>query len=916
MQNKTCSMGTIDEIRKKAMKIYETLLRNEEYKKSGKTSDLMEFAEKVYHLLEDFKYNIGIIGAQSSGKTSVLNVLLGYPYMPVANVDTTGAVVRIKYREKLGIELEKSDGRHTAIDLEGISEKLFEELKRYACRCIKEYGVEHFNYFIAKSSKNNHGEVIVKPEDLKMEYGNLKHRVLLVLNFLLLYVDVKKDPQYLNQEVLDVIQKREELFSSLGLSETIREYSVIFYCDSPILREGLFFTDLPGMGSDGENHVEGEKTNEQVTLAEAQKVDAMMLVMMPKMSADDRRPLRNILPIFAGRKITNTENKLIPVMNKIDLAQGGYRNKVDELYKESNLELNSEHTIGVSAFQAEKRIFDLNQELPLEKSNNASALPKVLRKAENIRSLMEENYEMSNFDTIYGYISTYLPKAVMAESLQLMIYVYQEISSIVTLEKAALDINEQFMRSSGEISGETIKTLGSLVSNFSSKQAKEYREILDVAFTNFLSNKISAAKQDEYVKMFKSLIDSDQFNMSGKVRDYGNKLLQNSNMIGDIVLSRKNGRDINEENTRNWNGLKNTVLEANCEKAFSYLQASSGDLDEEFTKLMLDKDQEFERVMKKFREELVKNLHEKKQDVIRQSVQGIVSAAGRGQLSNPQNYQEARKVALYLEEYSDAKEDGWMEHRDILEKIAQSSDWAAEECQGQAGADDKFEEDIVTAATLEMIDMVITKVEEVLEDIAHTIETSSGARNEEIEKKRDEILAEVMEEKINLEQEYKKRNIEFLESIVGKGVFFTKTELIPSNQLSAALNGKLDFSAQERERYSEMAKKLFTKLVSGYEQLLDKKKQDIMKVSTVLYENLGELTGRISGYAVENESRYQEEIAQEKSLILAFEVDETMDGWFEGFEECPDFLGGFTKEIEEIQQLHRNLMQIQSEVGA
>ncbi len=411
-------MDVIEELRKKAIKIYEALTLNEGLSWGG---DLMEMAGRSCRQLEKFQYNIGMIGAQSSGKTTILNTLLGYPYLPAAQIDTTAAALHVKYRETLGIEVQDGNGNLAVINLQKIKVSDFLDLKKYACLCMKEYGIEHLSYFIAESGQDEQGNMVVKPENLKLEYVNYKHRAILVLNLLLLYVDVKKIPEYLNQEILDIIRLREKLLSLVGLSAETQPYSVTFYCDSPVLQGGVMFTDLPGLGSDGEFCLEGQQTNEQTALEEMKKVDAMMLIMTPTMSAQDRETVRAAISAFAECDVADVESRVIPVVNKIDLSQGGYQNKTEQVFAECGLELKKGDVIRVSALWAEGRLFGLHGELLLDKSKAAHALPGFCRNTEQVKSLLEENYKKSGFARLYRSVCDRSARMLAEQTLQLML---------------------------------------------------------------------------------------------------------------------------------------------------------------------------------------------------------------------------------------------------------------------------------------------------------------------------------------------------------------------------------------------------------------------------------------------------------------------------------------------------------------
>lgn len=56
------------------------------------------------NFLINFQQRLGITGSQSSGKTTLVNVLLGFPYLPTAQVVITNCVTEIVFGEELEIQ--------------------------------------------------------------------------------------------------------------------------------------------------------------------------------------------------------------------------------------------------------------------------------------------------------------------------------------------------------------------------------------------------------------------------------------------------------------------------------------------------------------------------------------------------------------------------------------------------------------------------------------------------------------------------------------------------------------------------------------------------------------------------------------------------------------------------------------------
>ena len=388
-----------ENLRTAALNLYEDVRKKEnDVEVLGK--EWMELARGRAEKLKNFRYNIGVVGVQSSGKTTLLNTLLGYPLMPSAAVVTTCSVTYIRYGEKLAVKAEDAYGKIYNMHLEKMSRALFEDLKRYTCKCHKKYSLDHLIYFTdADMSPDEEGNpCTLAAEELSLEYGNLMHRAVL----LSLYVDQNQNPELLDDTIKEIIGERKLLLEKIGIPRSVKEYKVILEWNNPVLKNGLEITDLPGLGADVAAS-SGYKSHESITLEELNKTDSTLLILEPEMKKEHIDPLNPILTSYEMKKIKNLEERLIPVVNKIDLCgfKNAYMNKLNQVYKKYQLEI--EKTYGIAALLAEQKIFEKNPEIPLSRSAFAR------RNLEGVKELLEmtgasqEEYIKKMLDKNMGY---------------------------------------------------------------------------------------------------------------------------------------------------------------------------------------------------------------------------------------------------------------------------------------------------------------------------------------------------------------------------------------------------------------------------------------------------------------------------------------------------------------------------------
>lgn len=645
-----------ENLRTAALNLYEDVRKREnDVEVLGK--EWMELAGGSAEKLKNFRYNIGVVGVQSSGKTTLLNTLLGYPLMPSAAVVTTCSVTYIRYGEKLAVKAEDAYGKIYNMHLEKMSRALFEELKRYTCKCHKKYSLDHLIYFTdADMSPDGEGNpCTLDAEELGLEYGDLMHRAVLVLVLLSLYVDQNQNPELLDDTVKEIIGERKLLLEKIGIPRSVKEYKVILEWNNPVLKKGLEITDLPGLGADVAAS-SGYKSHESITLEELNKTDSTLLILEPEMKKEHIDPLNPILTSYEMKKIKNLEERLIPVVNKIDLCgfKNAYMNKLNQVYKKYQLEIGK--TYGIAALLAEQKIFEKNPEIPLSRSafarKNLEGVKELLAmtgasQEEYIKKMLDKNMEYSRFEEFAAYILDYLPKAEVMESLQLLIYLYQAVKTAVMMRNSRFRILSQFHRGGASAGVEIVKKLDNdtrvqiaKLGNIQAELMKQWSQYLELRIYKTLLPDERITFQQDISKEFGAMKDSIM-----KKR----KTLH-ANFIGDIVLSRNNDSNPDTRNYPVWNDMLDTLKNEKYQKTFdnlsNHVKATFDDMVDRLEKI----DDAFTTGFKASAEEFINFCKERRVKYYKEALQGILYAAAREELSDSQNRRIAGETAKYLRE--------------------------------------------------------------------------------------------------------------------------------------------------------------------------------------------------------------------------------------------------------------------------
>ena len=920
-----------ENLRTAALNLYEDVRKREnDVEVLGK--EWMELAGGSAEKLKNFRYNIGVVGVQSSGKTTLLNTLLGYPLMPSAAVVTTCSVTYIRYGEKLAVKAEDAYGKIYNMHLEKMSRALFEELKRYTCKCHKKYSLDHLIYFTdADMSPDGEGNpCTLDAEELGLEYGDLMHRAVLVLVLLSLYVDQNQNPELLDDTVKEIIGERKLLLEKIGIPRSVKEYKVILEWNNPVLKKGLEITDLPGLGADVAAS-SGYKSHESITLEELNKTDSTLLILEPEMKKEHIDPLNPILTSYEMKKIKNLEERLIPVVNKIDLCgfKNAYMNKLNQVYKKYQLEIGK--TYGIAALLAEQKIFEKNPEIPLSRSafarKNLEGVKELLAmtgasQEEYIKKMLDKNMEYSRFEEFAAYILDYLPKAEVMESLQLLIYLYQAVKTAVMMRNSRFRILSQFHRGGASAGVEIVKKLDNdtrvqiaKLGNIQAELMKQWSQYLELRIYKTLLPDERITFQQDISKEFGAMKDSIM-----KKR----KTLH-ANFIGDIVLSRNNDSNPDTRNYPVWNDMLDTLKNEKYQKTFdnlsNHVKATFDDMVDRLEKI----DDAFTTGFKASAEEFINFCKERRVKYYKEALQGILYAAAREELSDSQNRRIAGETAKYLRENepksdtpkSNASKILTPEAAEILAKIETEAvltkeeraiaEKEAEKLFGTKEREEK-QKQMTSAEVLNVISTLLREFETVYNDAAKNIDIYIQQNIQNCQVKKNAVANDVVKAQIELKNKYYNINKNLFTKMKEQGVIMTGTTLIREGELDRILQTYLELDKKDLKAAEDTVNDIYSKISQAFLEISTTKIQELTSLVANLKNRIGAICQYGSRGFSQNLTELNKDMEKEKEGIRSLNPQ----GRY--YKEVWEVLQTFEKEDiawklrKELEQCHKELL--------
>ena len=291
-----------------------------------KTLEDLSKAEESLQKLKTFRYNIGFAGPQSCGKSSMINAIIRYPLMPNCILATTCTPVELIYGKEERI-IVKDDDRQDKIVFDrkcaSLSQKDFDKLIDFACKVMPIAIIENLQFFCDNS-------VLSEPKKIRqhihMNRSDPKQVTLLFLILLTVYVQQNSEKLTMEEEELNDLRLR--TLSYFGIPKSTVNYTVIVQWDNPLLASGIMITDLPGLGSSAEDKQEGEvirKGHNTITKDAVKRTDVMAFMAEPEVHADAVPLLKDMVSNANVLEAVSAEDRIIPIMNKVDLLEGAQK---------------------------------------------------------------------------------------------------------------------------------------------------------------------------------------------------------------------------------------------------------------------------------------------------------------------------------------------------------------------------------------------------------------------------------------------------------------------------------------------------------------------------------------------------------------------------------------------------------------
>lgn len=226
---------------------------------------------------------IAVVAPVSAGKSTLLNAICEYPILPAASGITSSVptyITRADSQDSESISVypllkkvttvngssttsfQRDEQKKRTYKAADISEDLFNELFEYVFYIMRGNGqeyattIENIAYFMnsvdavdIEFNGKNAQKMSLDKADFALSYREPRHRLLLLLVLLCLYVNQNEDNSSISQYKKKINEKRRELLYKCGLPVD-EDYCVLLDWRSSSIPEGVTLIDLPGTGAD------------------------------------------------------------------------------------------------------------------------------------------------------------------------------------------------------------------------------------------------------------------------------------------------------------------------------------------------------------------------------------------------------------------------------------------------------------------------------------------------------------------------------------------------------------------------------------------------------------------------------------------------------------------------------------------
>lgn len=308
---------------------------------------------------------LGFLGGFSSGKSSLINMMLSYPLLPVAKVTTSICPVEICYGEDFMLQV--FTYQKTETEVQGkkevrwtentfytypmnntLDEEQIKILKEYASFCVSSNVLrsENLDYYYGRNTvKTSAGQF---PLDMNDPYQVGQLLLLPLCGFV-----GQGEDEDLSDNTRKVLAVWKVIMSEVfGMKEQdFGSYGVRLWVKSELLREGVSLVDLPGLNSDVTPHTD-------LTLSYLSRVDCCIMVFGADGSYDQHKQALSAMADFEMMKTPGKSERFLAVINKCDgLDADDIAQAVNQIKPHIKM-VKLEQMIAASAYYAEIRLVD------------------------------------------------------------------------------------------------------------------------------------------------------------------------------------------------------------------------------------------------------------------------------------------------------------------------------------------------------------------------------------------------------------------------------------------------------------------------------------------------------------------------------------------------------------------------------
>lgn len=293
---------------------------------------------------------VAIVATVSAGKSTLLNVLCEYPILPAASNTTSCAptyitraasradeAVKIRPLKKVesdlngikNIEFVHDQVNERVLKADTITETFFNDLLDYMMLVMcgdggDEYAttLENVAYFMtspASADVEFRGSVqeklAIKREDFSFSYHNPRHRLLLLLILLCVYVKQNEKPANLSPYYVTVNKARKKLMDQYGIPAD-GDYSVCLNWCCNSIPEGTTLIDLPGTGADTQDS-DTQSSHTVIVKGILRDADALWILTSDNgtIEPDLYDTLKDIIEIEKNTSSSSTKKNFVCIYN-------------------------------------------------------------------------------------------------------------------------------------------------------------------------------------------------------------------------------------------------------------------------------------------------------------------------------------------------------------------------------------------------------------------------------------------------------------------------------------------------------------------------------------------------------------------------------------------------------------------------